>query len=85
MPFTEKQRRLFLPALLLLASCVTIPPVVHALDLRGDGGLIQRSARARINGVRMKADFGQCRDSEATKRLLEELKRAEAECEFHPE
>ena len=69
--------------LLLLCACGTVTPTVHALDLRGDDGLIQRSARARINGKRMKADFGQCKDKEATKRLLEELVRAETECDFH--
>lgn len=71
--------------LLALCACGTTTPAVHALDLRSDGTLVHRSARARINGKRVKADFGQCKDSEVTRRLLEELERAEAECNFTEE
>ncbi len=73
------------PLLLILCACGTTVPAVHALDLRSDGQVVQRAARARINGKRVKADFGQCRDKEATKRLLEELERAELECNFTEE
>ena len=72
-------------AFLLLCACGTTAPAVHALDLRSDGTVVQRSARGRIDGKRVKADFGQCRDKEATKRLLEELRRAEGECVFTEE
>ena len=72
--------------LLLLVGCATPKPVfVQALDYRasldeaGHPNMVQRSARGVRDGKKVRANFGQCQD---TKALLEELLKAEQECNF---